>query len=93
MDRAISFECETHGGPFDCPDSLVHYTAKFDEYGIIVHDGGSGVVVIHHCPWCGQKLPESKRQRWFTEIDALGLDPRVDDVPAEYQTDAWFRRS
>jgi hypothetical protein len=43
------------------------YHPTFDEYGIIVHDGGPSFVVIAYCPWCGVGLPESKRDRWFTE--------------------------
>ena len=31
---------------------------KWDEglYGIPVHDGGTSMVVINYCPWCGTKL-------------------------------------
>jgi hypothetical protein len=26
----------------------------------MVHDGGSSVIVISYCPWCGIKLPEQQ---------------------------------
>ncbi len=25
-------------------------------YGIPIHDGGTSVIEISHCPWCGSKL-------------------------------------
>jgi len=39
MIRAVSSSCSTHPNRFDCPDAIVEYFPKFDEYGIIVHDG------------------------------------------------------
>ena len=61
MARQVDHRCDTHPDPFDCPDNLVHYAARFDEYGLIVHDGGSSSVRVEYCPWCGAKLPASKR--------------------------------
>ena len=74
----------------ECPDVVIVYIAKFDEYGLPVRDGGSSKVSIQFCPWCGQRLPESKRDRWFDELEARGIDPLGDSVPSEYQTDAWY---
>ena len=71
MKEAVETVCDQHDAPFDCPDVLLHYTPKFAEYGIIVHDGGSSVLGIDYCPWCGSKLPESKRDRWFEELQRL----------------------
>ncbi len=91
MQSNVDKTCETHADPFDCPDQLVHYVDKFDEYGIIVHDGGRSCVRIAFCPWCGAKLPESKRERWFTELKKLGIDePSDSDIPTKYETDAWY---
>jgi hypothetical protein len=28
-------------------------------YGLYVHDGGSSVIEILYCPWCGKKLLRS----------------------------------
>jgi hypothetical protein len=61
MAGRVNYRCETHPDVFDCPDNLIYYSAKFDEYGIIIHDGGSSFIVISFCPWCGTKLPESRR--------------------------------
>jgi hypothetical protein len=91
MQRQVEFECEKHPDRFDCADALVAYAIKFDEYGLIIHDGGSSVITIDYCPWCGKKLPESKRYAWFNAIEKLGLDPGSDDIPDAYQSDKWYR--
>lgn len=95
MRLAVEERCEQHPNRYDCPDALVDYVEKFDEYGLIVHDGGSSYVVIDYCPWCGAKLPESKRDEWFDRLEAMGLDPGIDDeeIPPEYQSGAWWRAS
>lgn len=93
MTEAINFRCSEHASSFDCPDMLVMYWEKFDEYGLVVHDGGTSVVTIQYCPWCGARLPESKRDRWFEAIGALGFDdPDAPDIPSEFQTSEWWMR-
>jgi hypothetical protein len=92
MNEQIVYRCVKHPDPYDCPDNLVTYFEKFDEYGIIVHDGGTSVCEIAFCPWCGARLPESKRDRWFEELNALGFDnPAEQAIPVEFTSDAWFR--
>ena len=79
--------------PLECPDVLIQYSPKFDEYGLVVHDGGGSSIAISFCPWCGSKLPESKRDRWFSELEALGFDePLLDqEIPERYKGDGWYR--
>jgi hypothetical protein len=90
MARAITSACDVHVDPFDCPDALVHHSRRFDEYGIIIHDGGHSTLAIRFCPWCGARLP-SRRQEWFERLAALGFDdPFVQKIPAEFETDAWY---
>ncbi len=94
MSRAVTFDCDAHTDEYECPDSLLHYSPRFDEYGLIIHDGGTSLLVIRHCPWCGTKLPESKRDRWFDELEARGIqNPSEENAPPEYLTDAWYRSS
>ncbi len=46
------------------------------------------------CPWCGRRLPDSKRERWFAELEKLGVDsPLVDKLPAPFDSDQWYRES
>ncbi|MEG0856826.1 MAG: hypothetical protein RSG52_10165 [Terrisporobacter sp.] len=82
----------TNKACFDCPDTLIYYNEKFDQFGIIIHDGGTSYICINFCPWCGQKLPESKRDRWFDELEELGYDSPFDtDIPVEYKSNKWYK--
>lgn len=89
MARALAFDCSDHADPFDCADSLVVYNEIFDEIGLVVHDGGPSYVLIAHCPWCGTRLPESQRDRWFDETEEKGISD--DALPPEYASAAWRR--
>jgi hypothetical protein len=48
----LNHVCEQHPDRFDCPDALVGTFAD-GRVGLIVHDGGSSMVLIAFCPWCG----------------------------------------
>lgn len=48
--------CDIHKSVYECPDSLIKYSDKDNEYGLIIHDGGISQVRINFCPWCGRKL-------------------------------------
>lgn len=67
------------------------YNPKFRECGLLVLDGGGSHILIQHCPWCGQCLPESLRDEWFARLDALGLEPGDPNIPPELLTDEWWR--
>ncbi len=60
MAENINYRCSQHLDVFDCPDNLVYFSQKLNEYGIIIHDGGSSFIKIDYCCWCGKKLPESE---------------------------------
>jgi hypothetical protein len=55
MNDEVSRACPEHTDPFECPDAIIYYSGQFGDYGIIVHDGGSSIIVIGYCPWCGKK--------------------------------------
>jgi len=94
MIAQLTHDCQQHANLFDCPDALILYEPRFDEYGLIIHDGGTSYQVIHYCPWCGTALPASKRDRWFDELAALGFDdPVTQPIPIAFTTDAWYRPS
>lgn len=93
MVESLKFDCSQHADAFECPDTLVYYSDRFDEYGLIVHDGGASYVSISHCPWCGDKLPESRRDEWFGRLEALGfINPAEENIPDEFQTGEWHRQ-
>ncbi|MFP4979358.1 DUF6980 family protein [Paenibacillus sp. CN-4] len=92
MTDRIHHKCEQHDDPFECPDNVIYYSPRFDEYGLIVHDGGSSYILIEFCPWCGCKLPASKRDLWFDTLDELGFDdPFEQDIPQRFKSDEWYR--
>ena len=78
---------------------LIYYDIRFDTYYIpdyVAYPqeiGSSYNCVpkqnIAFCPWCGDSLPKGHRDAWYDELEALGLDPNVDDIPGKYLTDEW----
>jgi hypothetical protein len=90
MSRQVNVRCGQHDDPFDCPDALVRFSAKFQEYGLMVHDGGTPCVGIEFCPWCGHRLPASRREQWFDELERRGIDPWEEVVPEEFEDDRWL---
>ncbi|AOT68318.1 DUF6980 family protein [Geosporobacter ferrireducens] len=92
MKNNINTNCCEHNEKFQCSDSLIYYDLIFDEYGLIVHDGGNSYILIKFCPWCGAELPESKRDKWFEELEQLGYDSPYDkEIPQKYKSDKWYR--
>lgn len=73
MKGALTNACAEHADdPFACGDMLLSFSLTFAEYGLIVHDGGASSVLIKFCPWCGTKLPKSRRDAWFDENEGNG---------------------
>lgn len=92
MLREAARVCDKHPNRYDCPDCLIHYSPQFREYGLIIHDGASASSRIRFCPWCGAQLPESLRDEWFAEMERRGIDPSEGEIPAEYQSSAWWQQ-
>ena len=61
---AHSQPCAQHQSPWDCPDVLVVYNPRLRAWGLPIRDGGTSMVTIEHCPWCGLRLPESPPSAW-----------------------------
>jgi hypothetical protein len=57
MNSQASHVCNQHPNPFDCPDAIILFSAAKNQYGLIIHDGGTSSVTIEYCPWCGKKIP------------------------------------
>ncbi|MGI9227532.1 MAG: DUF6980 family protein [Gammaproteobacteria bacterium] len=72
----------------------IQYIPKFREYGISCkHDGVTGFQLIEYCPWCGKSLPESLRDKWFSELEALGFEPEDPRLPKKYLFDEWWAKN
>jgi len=71
----------------------VKYNEKFNEYSIPCFDSPGSVLCLDFCPWCGTKLPDSKRDEWFARLESLGYESpfeNFDDIPLEYKTSEWY---
>ena len=81
--------CEEHSNLYECSKAAIIYSPKFDEYHIGPRGGTGDDILITMCPWCGVKLPESKRDLWFEKLEQMGIDPTQDDIPEEFGSGAW----
>lgn len=68
------------------------YLPKFREYHIRHLDEEPVAQRIYFCPWCGAKLPDSLRDRYFDELDALGMASDDPNLPERYKSDEWYRK-
>jgi hypothetical protein len=91
MTTTVNGTCGEHSEPWECPDWLVVYVPEFREYGLVVHDGGGSYVSIGYCPWCGAELPASVRDRWFDELERLGLER--EDAPPYLLDGSWLEET
>lgn len=78
----------------------IGYSKRFRLYYIRLK-GSDGVQTIHHCPWCGIKLPEILDDMYDEELSkALNIDKddinidTYDDpkIPSEFKTDEWWKK-
>jgi hypothetical protein len=72
-------------------DVPIIYIRKFREFGLKIIDGGTSFQKIAYCPWCGRKLPESLRSKWFCRIEEMGLEPDDQTLPESMRSDAWWK--
>ena len=55
MKSNLSLSCDQHNDKYECPDALIDQRPN-GHFGIIIHDGGSSMIRIKYCPWCGSTL-------------------------------------
>ncbi len=90
MKRQVEHSCSTSHPSPPCPDQLVSFNDVFNEYGLVIHDGGTSSIEISFCPWCGSQLPPSQRDEWFDQLERLGFDdPSSQDIPTQFRSAAW----
>jgi hypothetical protein len=70
---------------------VISYSEVLDEYGIRMNEDECSIILIECCPWCGAKLPKSKRMEWFEKLEELGFDNPFDcdSIPEEYNSAKW----
>jgi hypothetical protein len=69
-------------------DKRIYWSSAFDEYGLICQPS-SEILVISHCPFCGARLPESKRDMWESALEGRGWRRWGDLIPEEFLSNAW----
>lgn len=83
---------DTEYAAFETPECVVTYDVRFDEYAIGARGGSGDDVLIAYCPWCGVRLPDSKRKAWQDGLRRQGIDPDFHDIPADFLSGKWWRR-
>jgi hypothetical protein len=86
-------DCRQHRDyPEECPDTIIMYDPRFDEFSVVRRDGD--LQVIHNCPWCEAKLRASKRDLWFSTLEKRGFQNPFcsQTIPREFKSDRWWRR-
>ena len=64
------------------------------EYSIILNHC-SAIQVLTYCPWCGAKLPESLREKYYNTLKKeYGFKHPFDDpsIPEEFKSDEWWKK-
>lgn len=75
--------------------NTVTYDSKFNEYAIDI-PGCQSYMTFKYCPWCGKKLPNSMRTKWFKEVKKFGVkclfDDNIENLPDIYKDDRWYNK-
>jgi hypothetical protein len=69
-------------------DQRVYWSPVFDEYGLICQPSAE-ILKIQFCPFCGAKLPASKRDAWFAQLEKTGWRDWNDPIPQEMLRHDW----
>ena len=72
-------------------ESAITYLPKIREFGVKLLRRKSSVFDrMRYCSFCGKKLPDSLRLKWFEILEKKGLEPD-EDLPEELRSDKWWR--
>ena len=67
----------------------LYYSAAYQEFGLQLASKYE-YSILNYCNWCGVQLPNSRRDQWFEELEAQGIDPWEQDIPINYLSSAWW---
>jgi hypothetical protein len=70
----VTYECSQHDSAWDCPDRVLVYDERLEEYGLPIRDGGSSSIGIDFCPWCGLELNKVIQSRHHRPWIARGSE-------------------
>ena len=69
-------------------DQRLYWSPVFNEYGLICQPSPE-VMKILFCPFCGAKLPMSRRDEWFVRLEKSGWKTWGDPIPLELLRHDW----
>ena len=76
--RTICPCIQSHAGD---PDGPIHWDARLEEFSLLVErDGWKHFHLMNFCPWCGTRLPKSRRFLQYTlmsEADANAIEEKL----------------
>jgi hypothetical protein len=100
----VEEERRNYKGPYCCltmdaqlskEGAILYYDKQYREYGVDLLERGG--MLIDYCMFCGKKLPQSLRKKWYVILEEeYGLEsPDEEDkkkVPQEFLTDEWWKK-
>ena len=91
-DKLVSYDVATNSYRL----IVRHYGPEYADDSVTVigpdHFYVQAYMAIQHCPWCTAALPDFSDLR-TDALEAMGIDDSYsEDVPAEFETDLWWRR-
>jgi hypothetical protein len=69
-------------------DQRIYWSPVYDEYGLICQPSAE-ILKIHYCPFCGGRLPDSRRDAWFKRLAITGWKTWGDPVPDDLLKHDW----
>ena len=93
------FCCETLVLNLKEKRTCIGYNEVFREIYLNRSDTRSVITVIFFCPWCGSKLPNSLRDKFFDILEKeynietdIGEYKERKDIPMEFKSDEWWKK-
>lgn len=91
-----NFCCETLVLNLKEKRTYIGYNEVFREIYLNRSDTRSVITIIFFCPWCGSKLPNSLRDKFFDTLEKeynietdIGEYKERKDIPTEFKSDEW----
>lgn len=74
----------------------IGYVSKYREFYLRLKFTKS-VDTFEYCPWCGTRLPESLRDKYFETLELDGIDDPIraaetGTLPEEFKSDKWWKK-
>jgi len=81
--------CEDMQKAISDDEHPMYYSSAYEEYGIQLSSKFE-YSILNYCAWCGAKLPESRRDVWFEELEEIKVDPWENEIPVKYLSSSWW---